>query len=143
MLKRLPATKDDYHELSNIWLKSVKATHNFLSSKNQKDIQENLPEYFKQVKLSKWKIGNNIIGFSGTSDSDLSMLFLDPEYFRHGYGKEIISELIKSDNIKTVTVNEQNINALSFYQHQGFEIVSKSETDDDGRPYPILNLKLK
>lgn len=42
-----------------------------------------------------------------------------------------------------VDVNEQNEQAHRFYLSQGFKQVGRSELDDDGRPYPILNLCLK
>ena len=39
-------------------------------------------------------------------------------------------------------VNEQNVSAAGFYAHRGFEVVGRSETDEAGRPYPLLHLRL-
>ncbi|MER7245925.1 hypothetical protein [Kribbella sp. NPDC000426] len=41
----------------------------------------------------------------------------------------------------SVDVNEQNPQAIGFYQRHGFAQVSRSETDSTGKPYPILHLK--
>ena len=41
-----------------------------------------------------------------------------------------------------VDVNEQNPGALAFYKKHGFEIASRDEYDDAGRPFPILHLAL-
>ncbi|MBD5243790.1 MAG: GNAT family N-acetyltransferase, partial [Barnesiella sp.] len=32
--------------------------------------------------------------------------------------------------------------ALNFYQARGFRIIGRDETDEAGRPYPILHLSL-
>jgi putative acetyltransferase len=40
-----------------------------------------------------------------------------------------------------VNVNEQNPEALGFYQHLGYKIVGRSEFDGQGRPFPILHLE--
>lgn len=39
-------------------------------------------------------------------------------------------------------MNEQNPGAVAFYFGKGFMQVDRSEVDDDGKPYPILRLKL-
>lgn len=38
-------------------------------------------------------------------------------------------------------VNEQNPQAIGFYQYMGFIVVKRSETDMEGKPYPILTMK--
>jgi putative acetyltransferase len=43
----------------------------------------------------------------------------------------------------TVDVNEQNTQGVGFYRHLGFVETGRSETDDQGRPYPLLHLKLE
>ena len=40
-----------------------------------------------------------------------------------------------------VDVNEQNPEALKFYEALGFRIVGRSPTDTAGRPYPLLHLE--
>jgi len=39
-------------------------------------------------------------------------------------------------------VNEQNLQGVGFYLHMGFVETGRSETDDQGRPYPLLHLRL-
>ena len=43
------------------------------------------------------------------------MLFLDPKYFKLGYGTEILQTLIQEHKVQYVDVNKDNPNALSFY----------------------------
>ena len=50
---------------------------------------------------------------------------------------------VKTLNVNYVDVNEQNPQALGFYEHVGFEVFKKSEFDEQGNPFPILHMKLK
>lgn len=40
----------------------------------------------------------------------------------------------------TTNVNEQNEQAVGFYKKVGFKVTERSEVDDLGKPYPLLNL---
>lgn len=42
-----------------------------------------------------------------------------------------------------VTVNEQNPQAVRFYEHMGFEVYKRTACDEQGGPYPLLYMKLK
>ena len=44
--------------------------------------------------------------------------------------------------IRKVTVNEQNPQAVGFYEHMGFETYKRTERDEEGAPYPLLYMKL-
>jgi putative acetyltransferase len=43
--------------------------------------------------------------------------------------------------VLTVDVNEQNTYAAAWYLRRGFVTIGRSETDADGRPYPLLHLR--
>lgn len=59
----------------------------------------------------------------------------------HNYGSMLI-DYSKNRGCSLVDVNEQNPDALNFYLRKGFQIVSRDEKDDCGRPFPILHLSL-
>ncbi len=42
-----------------------------------------------------------------------------------------------------VDVNEQNQHAVLFYQKLGFEAFERTTHDDQGKPYPLLRMRLK
>lgn len=44
--------------------------------------------------------------------------------------------------IREVTVNEQNPQAVGFYEHLGFETYKRTECDEEGNLYPLLYMKL-
>lgn len=40
-----------------------------------------------------------------------------------------------------VMVNEQNPQAVGFYEHLGFQTYKRTECDEEGNPYPLLYMK--
>jgi len=139
-----PAKSDDYFKLADVWEKSVRFSHTFLSEDNIRFFRKLLvEEYFGAVKLRIAKTpDNNIIGFVGVDKGSLEMLFLDPNYIRQGYGSRILQYSITDMGVYKVDVNEQNIDAVKFYISQGFCIKDRSEKDHFNNPYPILHMSL-
>ena len=60
-----------------------------------------------------------------------------------GTGKQIVEYLLENCGIKEVCVNEQNPQAKGFYEHMGFEVYRRTETDEQGNAFPILYMKYK
>jgi len=135
----------EYQEVVEVWEASVRATHHFLK---EEDIA-----YFKPLILNTYLDavelrcirgqGKKIIGFLGVADQNLEMLFIDPEYRGKKVGSSLLKYAIKHLDVTKVDVNEQNEQALGFYQHFGFVVVSRSELDASGKPYPILHMEQK
>lgn len=136
------ATTKDYDVILNIWEASVRDTHHFLSIDDLQKIKGEVPMYLPKLDVRLWYDDHSLIGFSSTNHNHLEMLFLDPAKIGQGYGKQIIKALIRDFGVTTVDVNKDNENAKMFYLKSGFSIVGESLTDDAGRPYPILHLKL-
>ncbi|EAE8345641.1 GNAT family N-acetyltransferase [Listeria monocytogenes] len=137
------AENQDYQMILAIWEKSVIATHHFLIAEDRQFYKEQIPFFLNNVELLLWFAGEEIVGFSGTSERELDMLFLDPVFTSNGYGSQILAWLIENKWINQVDVNEQNENATRFYLKHGFVVSSRSDLDGFGKPYPILHLQLK
>jgi Sortase and related acyltransferases len=139
-----PATQADFPEIADIWEASVRATHDFLS---EADIQYFKPlilnEYLKAVALYCIRDNGGILGFLGLSPEKIEMLFLRPDVRGRGIGKKFMRFAIDEKGIKKVDVNEQNPQAVDFYKRMGFEVVSRSPLDPQGKPFPILSMELK
>ena len=137
-------TAADYRELVSVWEASVKATHDFLT---QEDIDFFRPlilnEYLHAVELACTKdAAGNIQGFIGTAANKVEMLFIHPGARGKGIGKFLLGYAIREKGINAVDVNEQNTQAVGFYLHTGFKVVSRSATDAMGKPFPILSMEL-
>ena len=136
------ASVSDYPTLQAIWARSVKATHDFLAKEDFDYYKEKLiSDYFCQVSLYAGKKEEKIVGFIGLAEDFIEMLFIDPDYQHQGIGKELVCFACQHHQVRRVDVNEQNKQALAFYQKQGFNVTARSETDGQDRPYPILHLK--
>ncbi|MGY3765568.1 GNAT family N-acetyltransferase [Vagococcus vulneris] len=140
MLNKKKATKNDYKLVLDIWEKSAKKTHHFLSDEDFNFYKKIIPEHLDYVNLYLWEDNDEIIGFSGISEDELVMLFLDPDFIGKRYGSKILIELMEMENINKIDVNTQNEYAKNFYLNHGFEIESEDEVDGFGKPYPITHL---
>ncbi|MDR2427488.1 MAG: GNAT family N-acetyltransferase [Endomicrobium sp.] len=133
-------SKADYKDVMIVWEKSVKATHFFIKEKDFELIKSTLYRILPNMKIFGIKKAGTILGFMGVSDNEIESLFIDPEYFGKGLGKNLIIYAIKDLNLKKVSGNEQNQKAFSFYKKLGFKIVKRDEFDSFSLPYPILHL---
>ncbi|MCB0277994.1 MAG: GNAT family N-acetyltransferase [Calditrichaeota bacterium] len=138
------AVEADYIEIVDVWETSVRATHHFL---RETDIQYFKPliltDYLKAVNLFCVRnTDTEIIAFLGLSDEAIEMLFLRPDVFRQGLGSHLVRFAIDQHQINKVDVNEDNPQAVDFYKQMGFNVISRSELDPLGKPYPILHMGL-
>jgi len=139
-----PVHQNDYPELVEVWEASVRATHHFLEEEHIQLFKPLiLKEYLKMVELACIKSDNEkILGFSGVLDGKIEMLFIHPDARGTGIGKKLLQHAIETQNVKSVDVNEQNPQAVGFYQHMGFKIIGRSELDGMGLPFPLLQMEL-
>ena len=142
MQKIVRCNKEDYATLSSIWERSVRATHDFLDEDTIEEIKAALePRYFPNVELYAVSHNGSLTGFIGLRNDMIEMLFIDSDSRGQGYGSSLI-EFAFDRGATKVDVNEQNPMALAFYQGKGFKIIGRDNTDEAGRPYPILHLSL-
>ena len=80
--------------------------------------------------------------FLGVEGQTLAMLFVEPEERGKGLGRRLVQEGIDRYGIREVTVNEQNPQAKGFYERVGFRVFRRTELDEQGRPYPLLYMRL-
>lgn len=78
----------------------------------------------------------------GIENIRLEMLFLSPTERGKGLGRQLMQYGIQNYGIQELTVNEQNPQAVGFYEHLGFQTYKRTECDEEGNPYPLLYMKL-
>ena len=135
---------EHYAELLAVWENSVRATHDFIT---EEDIEFFKPiiieQAFPAVTLKCVKdTAGAIQGFVGVHDEKIEMLFLLDQARGKGIGKMLLQHAIKHLGAVKVDVNEQNPQAVGFYQRMGFKVESRSPLDDMGKPFPILHMTL-
>lgn len=133
-----------YAELLDVWENSVRATHDFIT---EEDIEFFKPiiieQAFPAVTLKCVKdVNGSILGFVGVHDSKVEMLFILNEARGKGIGRLLLQYAIDQLDATKVDVNEQNPQAVGFYQYMGFKVASRSPLDGMGKPFPILHMTL-
>lgn len=132
----------DFESLLGIWQASVRATHHFLS---ERDILSLVPVVRDQAlpNLEVWVLcgeSSEPVGFMGLDGNKLEALFIAPDSFGKGGGRQLLAHARALKGALLVDVNEQNPAATQFYLANGFRQVGRSPLDADGRPFPLLHL---
>ena len=132
------------HQLLEVWERSVRATHLFLSADEVAEIKPYVPQALREIShlIVAWRADGAPAGFLGVDGRKLEMLFLAPEERGKGLGRKLVQYGMERFGIREVTVNEQNPQARGFYERMGFCVCRRSELDEQGRPYPILDMRL-
>ncbi|WP_387465899.1 acetyltransferase [Photorhabdus sp. RM323S] len=142
-IKIQQATKTDFSKLTEIWEASVRATHDFLSDENINELRPLILHTYLPT-LIVYKATNDqneIKGFMGVDQNRIEMLFISPDSRGKGIGKALLNFGITESGINELDVNEQNVQGVGFYQHQGFKVFSRSEIDGQGNPFPLLHMR--
>lgn len=135
------ANAADYSTLIAIWEASVRATHDFLPESEISSLKPLiLNQYFDAVQLTVADIEGKAVGFSGVAEHKLEMLFISPNHRGQGIGRQLCKHAIHHLGVIELDVNEQNPQAVGFYQKMGFHITGRSERDGQGKPYPLLHM---
>lgn len=133
--------KTDYPNLVDIWESAVLGTHDFLKQEDFLYYKEHLPIYFQYVALYGFEQDSRLVGFIGVAENNIEMLFIHNDCRGKGIGKKLVMYAIEKLQAYKVDVNEQNIQAVGFYQYLGFSVVTRSERDAEGKAYPILHMQ--
>ena len=130
-------------QLVGVWERSVRATHAFLSEPEVAEIKPFVPQALTGVEALIVAEKDDVpVGFMGTQNGRLDMLFLDPNVRGQGLGRQMLTYGIEQLGVTELTVNEQNPQAVGFYEHLGFSTYRRTDTDEEGRPYPLLYMRL-
>src|SRR5688572_25968844 len=111
MMAIRPGSSRDREALLDVWLRSVRATHTFVSAE---DIQSMIPEvreYLASPASEFWVLcgdSGSLMGFMGMSGCRIESLFLAPECHRRGWGRRLVQHAQQRHGELAVEVNEQN-----------------------------------
>lgn len=132
-------------QLIEVWENSVRTTHLFLSNIEIENIKQYVPQVLKKVQhlivIENEK--KNPIAFIGSEKQKIEMLFVSSQEQGKGIGKKLVQYVISKYKVNELCVNEQNLQAKSFYEHIGFKVYKESELDEQGNHYPILYMRLE
>ena len=135
-------TENLINELVDVWERSVKATHLFLSEAEIAQIKTYVPQALGGVAyLMVGEIDGKPVAFMGIEENKIEMLFIAPEQRGKGLGRQLVEYAFAKFNVTEVCVNEQNPQAHGFYKRMGFEVYKRTPLDEQGQPHPLLYLR--
>lgn len=138
----LQIDENTLQQLLEVWEGAVKATHTFLTDQDIIFLKPLVKVGLQQVE-SVFCVRNGLLqpeAFMGINGDKLEMLFVRSESRGNGIGKCLIEYAIENCCIRYVDVNEQNPQAIGFYEHLGFHCFARSERDGQGNAFPVLHM---
>ncbi len=133
---------EDGQRAVEIWRKAVDATHDFLSVQDRQEIDAMVCSFLPQASL--WLAVDETdypLAFMLIDQGHMQALFVDPDSRGTGVGKALVLHGLSLHPSMTTDVNEQNGQAVGFYEKMGFKRIGRSPVDDQGKPYPLIHLQ--
>ena len=127
--------------LLDVWERSVRATHLFLTDSEVRRIKGYVPQALAGVEHLVVAEAGKAIAFMGVQGDRLEMLFVAPEERGRGVGRKLLQLGFERYGVAEVTVNEQNPQAVGFYERMGFKTYKRTDFDEEGGPYPLLYMR--
>lgn len=137
-----PARAADGARLLDIWREAVDATHDFLEPEDRTAIEAEVAAFLPQSPA--WLAtdpDDRAIGFMLIGGTHMDALFIDPAWRGRGVGRRLVDHALSLHPTLTTDVNEQNAQAIGFYEAMRFARTGRSEQDGQGRPYPLIHLR--
>lgn len=123
--------ESDLSTVMEIWLDTNIKAHNFISKEywtsNYEMVKEILPK--AEIYVYEDDATNLIDGFIGLTDSYIAGLFVKETAQSKGIGKQLLDHVKSMKSNMKLSVYQENIRAVHFYQREQFQI--QSEIIDD------------
>jgi len=134
---------EDASPALEIWRAAVDATHLFLSPADRAELDELMAGYLPRAGMWIAEDAGRAAGFLIIEGSMIQALFVHPAVHGRGFGTALVQHALTLAPNAMVDANEQATNALPFYESRGFVRTGRSETDQQGRPYPLVHLQYR
>ena len=130
-------------QIITVWEAAVKQTHIFLTDEDIEVYKAFVLKTLPDIELLFCAYDDNdfLTAFIGINGEKVELLFVDPDSRARGIGKSLLELAIEKFGAKTVDVNEQNQQAVGFYEHLRFRTVDRAPNDNKGKPYPLLTMQ--
>ncbi|TFI59087.1 acetyltransferase [Sphingomonas parva] len=142
-LRIRPSRPADGTRIVEIWCAAVDATHDFLAPADRAAIEDEVRTHLPGTPM--WlavDAADRPLAFMILDGGHMEALFVDPAMRSAGVGRRLVEHALTLTPALTTDVNAQNPQALGFYSRLGFVPIGRSETDGQGRPYPLIHLRL-
>ncbi len=132
--------ESDLSAVMKIWLDTNIKAHNFISKEywtsNYEMVKEILPK--AEIYVYEDYATNLINGFIGLTDSYIVGLFVKETAQSKGIGKQLLDHVKSIKFNMSLSVCQENIRAVHFYQREEFQIQSENIDDNTNEKELIM-----
>ncbi len=127
-----------------IWRRASEVGHPFIDAADlDADAALVREHYMPAAAIRVAELAGRPMGFIALLGSLIGGLFVDPAAHGQGIGRSLVLDARTSHPVLDVEVYEANGGARAFYARLGFRETGRRQTDDQGRPLPLLRLRLE
>ena len=127
----------DVDIVAKIWLETNIKAHDFIASSYWKEHYEMVKDMFLQAEAYVYEIEKEIMGFIGLDKEYIEGIFVLDQCQKRGIGKALLNHVKAKKEHLSLNVYHKNLNAILFYQREGFciqyEDVDKNTGEKDYR----------
>lgn len=110
----------DVDIVAKIWLETNIKAHDFIASSYWKEHYEMVKDMFLQAEVYVYEIEKEIMGFIGLDKEYIEGIFVLDQYQKRGIGKALLNHVKAKNEHLSLNVYQKNLNAILFYQREGF-----------------------
>ncbi|MDI5890756.1 GNAT family N-acetyltransferase [Halomonas rhizosphaerae] len=134
-----PATREEFPQLVDIWLRASQQAHPFISEACWKARADDMAlRRLPACEVQVLEAGRRVIGFCAMHGDHLEALFVDPEVQSFGHGSGLMAHAMEGHQCITLWVYSRNVRAVSFYRRLGFSIVDEREDPETGEQESLM-----
>ena len=122
----------DVDTVAKIWLETNIKTHDFIASNYWKEHYEIIKDMFLQAEVYVYEIEKEIMGFIGLDKEYIEGIFVLDQYQKRGIGKALLNHVKAKKEHLSLNVYQKNLNAILFYQREGFCIQYEDVDENTG-----------
>lgn len=125
-----------------IWRRASEAGHPFLGAVDlDADAVLVRTVYMPAAEVAVAEEAGAVVGFIALLEERVGGLFVDPARHGQGVGRALVEAAARRKGALTVEVYAANAAARGFYARLGFVETGRRDTDDQGRPHPLIALR--
>lgn len=115
----------DLDQVMSIWLQVNMESHSFIEADYWKNNYEMVREMIPKAEVLVSEENGQIRGFIGLIDTYIAGIFVRAAEQSKGVGTGLLHTVMKSRDNLRLNVYKKNMRAVSFYQHNGFQIINQ------------------
>lgn len=133
-------TETDTDQVMQIWLATNIQTHDFVPETYWRSQFDEVKKMLPVSEVYVCEESKEIIGFVGLVETYIAGIFVSSCFQSHGIGKRLLDYAKALKPELYLHVYQKNLNAIRFYQREGFVIESEEVDEDTGEAEFLMRI---